>query len=62
VKISARQGFAAALALYLLWVAALTVLAVTSAARPASARIRPGVVPAPAETPGHSDANPKGGP
>jgi hypothetical protein len=59
MKISARHWFAAALALYLLWVAALTVLAVTSASRPAPARIPPGAAPAPAETSGHSDANPE---
>jgi hypothetical protein len=39
LRISARHWFVAALAVYLLWVAALTVLAVTSAARPAPAAV-----------------------
>ena len=40
MKISARLGFIAALAVYLLWVAALAGLALTSSTRP-TARMNP---------------------
>ena len=49
MKISARQRFAAALALYLLWVAALAVLASTSASRPGVTVTPPGAAAAPVE-------------
>ena len=62
MKISARRWFAAALALYLLWVAALTVLAVTSASRPAPAQAPAGSAPASLETPNPSDGRPEGAP
>ncbi|HZW32912.1 MAG TPA: hypothetical protein VFF52_19510 [Isosphaeraceae bacterium] len=53
LRISARHWFVAALAVYLLWVAALTVLAVTSAARPA---------PAAVAVPNPSDGGPEASP
>jgi hypothetical protein len=62
LKISARQRFAAALAVYLLWVAALIVLAATSAARPAPAQAPGGAATASSGTVGHTDGNREGAP
>jgi hypothetical protein len=50
-KVSAGHRFAAALALYVLWIAALTAMAVVSARSPANRNIPPGAATAPAQPP-----------
>jgi hypothetical protein len=47
MKISARQRFVAALAIYLVWVAALATLALTSSTRPIARMSPPEVESAP---------------
>jgi hypothetical protein len=50
-KVSAGSRFAAALALYVLWIAALTAMALTSARSPADRMIPPGAATAAAQPP-----------